>query len=202
MTRAVGSPAAPGHEPHLAYRPDIDGLRAVAVLSVVLFHASPLQLPGGFVGVDIFFVISGFLISSLIFKELEQGQFSFADFYARRIRRIFPALILMMGVLWIAALFLLTHGEFSGLGAYIFAGGAFAANLLQWRQSNYFDSGSALEPLMHLWSLGIEEQFYLLWPVVLILLWKRRLRAAIIVVMLASFAFNIWATPNHAASAT
>jgi peptidoglycan/LPS O-acetylase OafA/YrhL len=183
------------------YRPSIDGLRGIAILAVVLYHADASLLPGGFIGVDIFFVISGFLISTLIFKELEQGRFSFTDFYARRIRRIFPALILMMSASWIAALFLLTHAEFSQLGAYIFAGGAFGANFLQWRQIKYFDPHATLQPLMHLWSLGIEEQFYVLWPVLLVLLWKRNLRAVILSVLLASFVFNIWATPNHSASA-
>src|SRR6185437_12091359 len=107
------------------YRPDIDGLRAIAILSVVLFHAGGSLLPGGFVGVDIFFVISGFLISSLIFKELEQGHFRFGDFYIRRIRRIFPSLILMMASLWLVAFFLFTHSEFVELGKHILSGGAF-----------------------------------------------------------------------------
>jgi peptidoglycan/LPS O-acetylase OafA/YrhL len=183
--------------PH--YRADIDGLRAIAILSVVLYHVSANVLPGGFIGVDIFFVISGYLISSLIFKELEQGGFSFADFYIRRIRRIFPALILMMVAVWVAAAFLFTRGEFSELSQYILGGGLFAANLLQWRLAGYFDTAAALKPLQHLWSLGIEEQFYIVWPVTLIGLWrwKRRLPWLILAAMALSFAFNVWRTPEH-----
>ena len=184
-----------------AYRPDIDGLRAVAILSVVLYHISETLLPGGFIGVDVFFVISGFLISSLIFKEMDQGGFRFGDFYIRRIRRIFPALILMMATLWIAANFLFTKDEFVQLGQYVFAGGAFISNLLQWRYSGYFDTDAALKPLQHLWSLGIEEQFYIAWPVAVVLLWKRRFVSVVLIAMALSFAFNILRTPHHGTGA-
>lgn len=191
--------ATPGRtEVRPSYRPDIDGLRAVAVLSVVAYHASASLLPGGFIGVDVFFVISGFLISSLIFKELDQGKFRFADFYIRRVRRIFPALILMMSAVWVAANFLFTKDEFVQLGQYIFAGGAFISNLVQWRYTGYFDTDAALKPLQHLWSLGIEEQFYIFWPVAVVLLWKRRFPALVLAALALSLAFNIVRTPHHA----
>ncbi len=199
----TGNPnATPGPaEIRPTYRPDIDGLRAVAILSVVLYHVSETLLPGGFIGVDVFFVISGFLISSLIFKEMDQGGFRFGDFYIRRIRRIFPALILMMAALWATANFLFTKDEFVQLGQYIFAGSAFISNLLQWRYSGYFDTDAMLKPLQHLWSLGIEEQFYIGWPVAVVLLWKRRFVSVVMGAMALSFAFNILRTPHHATGA-
>lgn len=185
------APLAVSGEIRPPYRPSIDGLRGIAIISVVLYHANARLLPGGFIGVDIFYVISGFLISSLILKELEQDRFSFADFYARRIRRIFPALVFMMGAVWLAALFLFTSAEFVNLNKFIFAGSLSAANLLEWHQIGYFDTGATQKPLLHLWSLGIEEQFYLLWPVLLIFLWRRNFRTALCLIMLTSFAFNI-----------
>jgi len=196
--------ATPGNrEIRPTYRPDIDGLRAVAIVSVVLYHIDQRLLPGGFIGVDVFFVISGFLISSLIFKELDLGEFHFGEFYIRRIRRIFPALILMLSLAWIAAAFVFTRSEFVQLGQYILGGGIFISNLLQWRYSGYFDTGAALKPLQHLWSLGIEEQFYIVWPVALALLWRRKdaLRPLLLTAIVLSFAFNIWRTPHHATGA-
>jgi peptidoglycan/LPS O-acetylase OafA/YrhL len=183
------------------YRPDIDGLRAVAIIAVVLYHAGANLLPGGFIGVDVFFVISGFLISSLIFKELDQGDFRFGDFYVRRVRRIFPALILMMTAVWVLACFTFTSDEFVQLGRYILSGGAFISNLMQWRYAGYFDTDAALKPLQHLWSLGIEEQFYIVWPVTVVLLWKRRFPLWVLAAMALSFAFNILRTPHHATGA-
>lgn len=116
--------------PH--YRPDIDGLRAIAVLSVVLYHAFPTLLPGGFIGVDLFFVISGFLISNILYSELEQGQFSIIRFYGRRIRRIFPALILVLISCWLAGWFILFADEYLQLGKHMAAGASFASNLVLW----------------------------------------------------------------------
>ena len=141
-----------------AYRADIDGLRAVAVIAVVLFHAFPRLLPGGFIGVDIFFVISGYLISSLICDKFEFGSFTLAEFYIRRIRRIFPALAVVLATVLIVGAFVLLNDEYQQLGKHIAAGSGFVANLALWRESGYFDNSAATKPLLHLWSLGIEEQ--------------------------------------------
>ena len=184
---------------HLPYRRDIDGLRAVAVLSVVLFHAFPGWLRGGFIGVDVFFVISGFLISSILLRELEAGSFSFAQFYARRVKRIFPALILVMvaclGFGWLA----LFPDEYQQLGKHVAGGAGFAANFFYWAQVGYFDTAADTKPLLHLWSLGIEEQFYILWPVILLLAWKRRMNllAVAAVLALASFLLNVGGIAQH-----
>lgn len=173
------------------YRPDIDGLRAIAVSSVIAFHAFPGLLPGGFVGVDIFFVISGFLIGGLIARGARAGTFSFADFYARRARRIFPALALVLAATLAAGWWVLLPDEFASLGRHVIAGAGFVSNLLLWRESSYFDIDAARKPLLHLWSLGVEEQFYLLWPPLAILAFRLgvRLTALAIVTALASF---IW----------
>jgi peptidoglycan/LPS O-acetylase OafA/YrhL len=174
------------------YRPDIDGLRAVAVLAVVAFHASPLRITGGFVGVDVFFVISGFLISTVIYENLDENQFSLCEFYARRIRRIFPALILVLGACsamgWIA----LFADEYAQLGRHIAAGAGFASNLILWSESGYFDNAAATKPLLHLWSLGIEEQFYIVWPAIVLLAWRRRfpIVALLVICAAASFYWN------------
>ena len=164
------------------YRPDIDGLRAIAIGSVVLFHAFPSALPGGFVGVDIFFVISGFLISSIIFRGLQQGNFSFRHFYANRVRRIFPALVVVLFSVFVAGWFSLLPEEFAQLGKHIAAGVGFSENFILWGEAGYFDRASELKPLMHLWSLGIEEQFYLVFPLLVWLLW--RWRGSILAVLL------------------
>jgi peptidoglycan/LPS O-acetylase OafA/YrhL len=176
-----------------AYRPDIDGLRAVAVLFVLVFHASPNSLRGGFIGVDIFFVISGYLISSILFRSLQTGQFSYVDFYARRIRRIFPALVLVLGGTMLAGSLLLFPDELRQLGKHVVAGALFVSNLLLYTESGYFDAAAETKPLLHLWSLGIEEQFYILWPIVLALLWRRRalIPWAIAGMALLSFAANV-----------
>lgn len=159
---------------HPKYRPDIDGLRAVAVLSVVVFHAFPSLIRGGFIGVDIFFVISGFLISTIIFENLENNTFSFTGFYARRIRRIFPALLLVLMFSYAFGWIALFADEYKQLGKHIAAGAGFVSNLVLWGESGYFDNSSDTKPLLHLWSLGIEEQFYIVWPFVLWLAWKKR----------------------------
>ncbi len=146
------------------YRADIDGLRAVAVLAVVVFHAFPSALPGGYIGVDIFFVISGYLISSIIYRSLEEGRFSFAAFYARRVRRIFPALLCVLLACVVAGWYVLLADEYKQLGKHTLAGTAFASNIVLWREAGYFDNAAETKPLLHLWSLGIEEQFYIAWP--------------------------------------
>lgn len=179
---------------HPKYRPDIDGLRAIAILSVVGFHAFPEWVKGGFVGVDIFFVISGFLISSIIFGNLEKNTFNYYDFYARRIKRIFPALILVLVASYAAGWYLLLPDEFKQLGKHIAAGAGFVSNLVLWNEAGYFDKASYTKPLLHLWSLGIEEQFYIFWPLLLGLVWKYRLNflAITILIAAASFAVNVF----------
>jgi peptidoglycan/LPS O-acetylase OafA/YrhL len=177
---------------HPKYRPDVDGLRAVAILAVLGFHAFPEYLGGGFVGVDVFFVISGFLISSIIFSNLEQGSFSYAGFYARRIRRIFPALALVLIACLVFAWFWLLPGEYVELGRYTAAGVAFVSNLLSWSHAGYFDKAADTKPLLHLWSLGVEEQFYIVWPLLVGLCWRFRFNflAVTLLVALASFTVN------------
>lgn len=178
---------------HDKYRPDIDGLRAVAVGLVVAFHAFPGIVPRGFVGVDVFFVISGFLISTMIFRDVEAGTFSIGSFYSRRIRRLFPALAVVLAAVYIAGWRLLLPSEFAQLGKHVAGGAGFSANLLLWTEAGYFDAAGESKPLLHLWSLGIEEQFYLLWPVVLRLLWRPRLNLLIgtIVVAVVSYYVNV-----------
>ena len=157
----------------LRYRSDIDGLRAVAVLGVVIYHAFPKMIPGGFIGVDIFFVISGYLISGILYKGHLAGNFSFGEFYARRIRRLFPALITMLVITLAYGWLILLPDEFRQLGKHAAAGALFIQNIVFWQESGYFDTAASLKPLLHLWSLAVEEQFYIFFPLLLILLWKR-----------------------------
>jgi peptidoglycan/LPS O-acetylase OafA/YrhL len=175
------------------YRPDIDGLRAIAVVLVVLFHAFPEAMPGGFIGVDIFFVISGFLITGIIARELEAGGFSLLEFYTRRIRRIFPALIAVLCAVLVLGWLWMLPQAYAQLSSDVFASAAFLANIALLLQSGYFDIESAKKPLLHLWSLGIEEQFYLLWPLILILAARACLSLLTVatVIGLGSFALNI-----------
>jgi peptidoglycan/LPS O-acetylase OafA/YrhL len=177
-----------------SYRPDIDGLRAVAVSAVVAFHAFPNVVPGGYVGVDVFFVISGYLITSLIVGGLANGTFSFIEFYIRRVKRIFPALILVLANCFMLGWLLLLPGEFVTLGKHILSGAAFVTNIVQRNEAGYFDSAAEYKPLLHLWSLGIEEQFYLACPFITAVIWKynRRFFFWGVLIVLASFAINIW----------
>src|ERR1700722_18579520 len=176
-----------------AYRPDIDGLRAVAVIAVLGFHAFPSSFPGGFTGVDIFFVISGFLISGIILEELQSGTFTFGRFYARRIRRIFPALALVLTATLLLGWWALSPYDYEALGAQVAAGAGFVSNLLLFHESGYFDTDSALKPLLHLWSLGVEEQYYVVWPLLLFVLRNhmQRIFWLILGVAACSFALNI-----------
>ena len=185
-----------------SYRADIDGLRGVAVAAVVIFHAFPAVLPGGFVGVDVFFVISGFLITSLIVAAMDEGRFSLAHFYARRIRRLFPALIMVLAASLGAGWYLLSSESFVQLGGHAAAASAFVANLVFWRESGYFESAAAATPLLHLWSLGVEEQFYLTWPILLALS-ARRVNVTVVTAVLValSFAANVAVTAGDAADA-
>lgn len=160
----------------LSYRPEIDGLRALAVLSVVGFHYFPDIIPGGFIGVDLFFVISGFLISSIIWDAVERGDFSFPSFYASRVRRIFPALALVLCATWVLGRLLLFWEDFARVGLHILAGAFFFSNFALWDEGGYFDVAAERKPLLHLWSLSIEEQFYVFWPLLLCLLARFRIR--------------------------
>ncbi|MGC2449480.1 MAG: acyltransferase family protein [Candidatus Sulfotelmatobacter sp.] len=187
---------------HPSYRPDIDGLRALAIVPVVMFHAFPAMLPGGFVGVDIFFVISGFLISSIIFKGLQRDSFSFPGFYANRIKRIFPALLLVLAVSAVFGWFFLLPPEYAQLGKHIVGGAAYAENFVLQREAGYFDTKSFLKPLMHLWSLGIEEQFYLTYPFLLWVSWRlrRNVLAILLPLVIVSFYLNVWEVHRDAVS--
>ena len=182
-----------------SYRSEIDGLRAFAVLSVVTFHAFPSWLKGGFIGVDVFFVISGFLITSHIFENLDKGQFSFTDFFGRRIRRIFPALILVMACSLAFGWFALLADEFAQLGKHVASGAAFITNFILADESGYFDNAAETKPMLHLWSLAVEEQFYIVWPLVLWLAWKRKFNLLTITILVAvvSFYLNLRFVKSH-----
>lgn len=175
----------------MIYRKDIDGLRAIAVGAVVMFHAFPNLITGGFVGVDVFFVISGYLISSIIIKNLISGEFSFFDFYSRRVNRIFPALLLILSLSWVFGWFSLLSDEYTQLGKHIAAGSVFLSNIILLMESGYFDSSANTKILLHLWSLGIEEQFYLIWPVILILAWRIRSNLLAVIMFLGVISFVI-----------
>lgn len=173
------------------YRSDIDGLRALAVLMVVVYHVFPKLLRGGFVGVDIFFVISGFLITGIILRDLDNGCFSFWNFYSRRIRRIFPALILVLCVTLAFGWFSLFADEYKMLGKHVFGGVSFTANIFYWWEAGYWDVNSKLKPLLHLWSLGIEEQFYIVFPCLLVLVRKKNWRLLTVIILLTAFSFAL-----------
>lgn len=188
---------------NLGYRADIDGLRALAVILVVLFHAFPYWVKGGFIGVDIFFVISGFLISTIVFTSLEQDNFSFLEFYKRRVIRIFPALILVLLVCVVFGWFVLLADEYKQLGKHVTSGAIFSSNFLLLSESGYFDNAAETKPLLHLWSLSIEEQFYFLWPLILWFSWKKRFNYLTITItlLLISFLFNLYKIKNNSIAA-
>ena len=177
-----------------SYRPDIDGLRAIAVLAVIAFHAFPEWVSGGFIGVDIFFVISGFLITNLIQGRLREQNFSILAFYASRVRRLFPSLILVLLACQTFAWFALLSDEYKSLGKHISATALLIPNWIFWSESGYFDYAANTKPLLHLWSLGIEEQFYLFWPLTLCLLFKYKLNAIRVtsLLLLGSFLLNLF----------
>jgi peptidoglycan/LPS O-acetylase OafA/YrhL len=172
------------------YRADIDGLRAVAVLAVLGFHAFAPWVPGGFVGVDVFFVVSGFLITGIVFNELEAGSFRLSSFYARRARRILPALVVVIAVVYGAGWAVLLRSELEELERHVLGAALFASNFLLWSETGYFDTAAEVKPLLHLWSLGIEEQFYLVWPLLLAALRRWRLLWATLALMAMSLAWN------------
>ena len=182
---------------NLKYRPDIDGLRAIAVIAVVVFHLSEKLLPGGFVGVDIFFVISGFLITRLIHQEISRSnEFSFSHFYMRRVRRLYPAMLATFTLSILLAYLLLAPQHLVDFGrSLIFAVLSFS-NVYFWQSADYFDFASQSKPLLHTWSLSVEEQFYMLWPLTLLVLSKSKRSATIIAFIitlsLASLALNVY----------
>ncbi|TMJ37929.1 MAG: acyltransferase [Alphaproteobacteria bacterium] len=188
-----------GSASHPRYQPYVDGLRAVAVVPVILYHAGFTTFSGGFIGVDVFFVISGYLITTLIMNALDAGAFSLLNFYERRIRRIFPALLAVVCACAIAAWFLFMPVEFAYFGRSMIAAGLFASNILFWNESGYFDTIAQLKPLLHTWSLAVEEQFYIFFPLLLMLLHKIgrfRLAIALAVLSLLSFGLNVWASEH------
>jgi peptidoglycan/LPS O-acetylase OafA/YrhL len=182
-------------------RADIDGLRAIAILLVVAYHAFPSRCRGGFIGVDVFFVLSGFLISSNIFRGLADRSFSLLEFYGRRCRRIIPALAVVL-IAVTSLSFLVSSGIFfNRLGRHLVAGATFTSNILLLRESGYFDAASELKPFLHLWSLGIEEQFYIFWPALLLLAARLRLKRALVVLPLIAISFVVnvrWAAHHPA----
>lgn len=184
----VGAGLGPRGRTH---RDDIDGLRAVAVLPVLLFHAGVPGFAGGYVGVDVFFVISGYLITTIIHRELKQGRFSIAKFYERRVRRIFPALFVLLAAVFAGGYAMLVPPDLAQLGKSIFATALFVSNIFFYRQSGYFDTAADAKPLLHTWSLAVEEQYYILFPLALLLVyrWRRNwLVPAVAVATIASFA--------------
>ena len=175
------------------YRPDIDGLRAVAIVPVVLFHAGLGGLKGGFVGVDVFFVISGYLITSLIAGEIGEGRFSVVTFYERRIRRIFPALLAMILCVSAGAALILLPDDFRAFGRSVVATALFGSNILFWSESGYFDAAAETKPLLHTWSLAVEEQFYVVFPLFLVAarrLLKERWSLALALIVALSFLWS------------
>lgn len=180
----------------MQYRPDIDGLRAVAVLPVVLFHADVAGLSGGYVGVDIFFVISGFLITTIIHREISQGRFSILRFYERRARRILPALFTVICATLLASYYLSMPTEFTDTARSAIATVLFVSNFLFWSETGYFSPGIFSQPLLHTWSLAIEEQFYIFFPPLMLLLARLRLpvRAIIAILTLLSLGLSVATT--------
>ena len=178
-------------------------MRALAILAVVIYHAFPGKLAGGFIGVDVFFVISGYLISGVIYKSLESGTFSFTDFYARRVRRLFPALILVLACCYFFGAFALLNDEFAQLARHTGFSAVFLQNFALWGEAGYFDVASNLKPLMHLWSLAIEEQFYLLFPLLIWGAWRLGLNlfSVVLVTALVSFGMNVLTIEDDPAGA-
>ncbi len=185
------------------YRPDIDGLRALAVTLVLAVHASPTRFPNGFIGVDVFFVISGFLITGILIDDLRAQRFSIRDFYIRRVNRIFPALLLVLALVVFAGPLIMYPDEYVRASLTSWTSTVFAANIGFYYEAGYWDIASKLKPLLHLWSLGVEEQFYLVWPLILWLAVRKRVSSwnACLVVIFLSLAVNIYLTSKNQAAA-
>jgi peptidoglycan/LPS O-acetylase OafA/YrhL len=186
------------------YRREIDGLRALAVIPVILFHAGFQTFSGGFVGVDVFFVISGYLITSIILTGLEQNNFSIINFYERRARRILPALFFIMLICIPISWFLLLPYHLLEFSRSLIATTFFSSNILFWSESGYFANAAAEKPLLHTWSLAVEEQYYFLFPLFLMIFWKfgkRWILAFLGILFIASLALAEWAAYTKPAAA-
>lgn len=179
----------------MKYRGEIDGLRALAVLPVILFHAGFETFSGGFIGVDVFFVISGYLITSIILGEMERGSFKLIHFYERRVRRILPPLFLVMSISLVFAWLWIMPRDLQDFGQSLVATTLFSSNILFWLESGYFDTSTELKPLLHTWSLAVEEQYYILFPVFIMAVWKYGQKAIISILLLvfvASLSLAHW----------
>lgn len=188
----------------MKYRAEIDGLRALAVMPVILFHAGFEWFSGGFVGVDVFFVISGYLITTIIISEMAEGKFSIVNFYERRARRILPALFFVMAACLPFAFLWLTPNELKDFGQSLVAVSTFSSNILFWREGGYFDAAAELKPLLHTWSLAVEEQYYILFPVFLMLTWRLGVKWILIllsIVFLVSLGVAQWGAYNSPTAA-
>ena len=188
----------------MKYRAEIDGLRALAVLPVILFHAGFELFSGGFVGVDVFFVISGYLITTIIISEMAEGKFSIVNFYERRARRILPALFFVMLMCLPFAWMWLTPNDLKDFGQSLVAVSTFSSNILFWRESGYFDTAAELKPLLHTWSLAVEEQYYILFPIFLMFTWRLGLKWILILlsmVFLVSLGIAQWGAYNSPSAA-
>ena len=183
------------------YRADIDGLRAIAIIAVVFYHMDFSWIKGGFVGVDIFFVISGFLITKNIERELNTNQFSFKDFYFKRVRRIFPSLLIVSASTLLIGFFLLLNFEFKALCEGILTSSLFLSNFWLYFQSGYFDHASFLKPMLHLWSLAVEEQFYLIWPILLFYIPKNKKTQYLISLCIISFIYSVLSSKSNPSAA-
>lgn len=175
------------------YRPDIDGIRALAIVEVILFHLFPGYVPGGFIGVDIFFIISGYLITKIILSDLNKNNFEIIKFYVRRINRIIPSLLIVIIIVALIGIIIMLPQEYELLLKNIAAGASFTANLVLINDVGYFNPASEQNPLLHLWSLGVEEQFYLIWPLIIYLGFVYRINLAylLLIILVASISVNI-----------
>jgi len=186
------------------YREDIDGLRAIAVLAVVFYHAGLKYFSGGYVGVDVFFVISGFLITGIIAREIRENKFTLAGFYERRVRRIYPAVFALIAFVLAASAYLYGAQDFKNISRSAAANTIFLSNMLFWRESGYFEAPSTLKPLLHTWSLSVEEQFYIFFPLLMVLIarfFKSRFSLFIFILTLGSFAASVYATYEYTSAA-
>ena len=184
----------------MKYRAEIDGLRAIAVIPVILFHGGFELFSGGFIGVDVFFVISGYLITAILIKDLENNSFSLINFYERRARRILPALYFMIIVSVIIGWFILTPYFYRDLFQTITATSLFLSNYLLYLKSGYFASIAELKPLLHTWSLAVEEQYYVLFPILLFFFWRFGRNTTLwlfSILFFLSFLFCLWALNHH-----
>jgi|TARA_B110000238_G_scaffold185862_1_gene214466 peptidoglycan/LPS O-acetylase OafA/YrhL len=187
----------------LKYRPEIDGLRALAVIPVILFHGGFELFSGGFVGVDVFFVISGYLITTILIEDIESNRFSILNFYERRARRILPALFFVMFVCIPFSWMWMLPGQLRDFSQSLMAVGLFSSNILFWLESGYFETAAEAKPLLHTWSLAVEEQYYVLFPIFLFFAWrfgKNRVFSMIVAFAAISLGLSEWGWRNQAAA--